>query len=166
VFTLRCTAKLLKRLKVSPDRTPPRSTTKLGDWYANLLYVDRQQLILCVSEVTLLPVLLRARGAEPLAARLPSAVAEVLAALGVPDRAVREETAEMNEVTIAATASRTVLGSMNDFAYLLEGYWERHATLLDLALQIADSPCSPLNMERPRDVAVERLARPALSLVK
>ncbi len=157
MFTLRCTAKLLKRLKISADPTPPRSTTKLGDWYANLLYVDRQQLILCVSEVTLLPVLLRARGDRPLAARLPSAVGEMLTALGIPERTVREETAEMNEVTIAATASRSVLGSMNDFVYLFDGYWDPDETLLRIALRIAEAPCRPLKMERPKDVVIETL---------
>lgn len=32
VFTLRCTQKLLKHLKVQPEPTPAPSTTVLGDW--------------------------------------------------------------------------------------------------------------------------------------
>ena len=40
---------------------------------------------------------------------------------------------------------------------MLEAYWEPTASLLELALKIADAPCSPLKMEHPRDVAVERL---------
>ena len=160
MFTLRCTAKLLKRLKVRPDPSPPRSTTKLGDWYANLLFVDRQQLVLCVSEVTLLPVLLPARGHEPLAARLPSTIGEILTALGIPEHAVREETDEMSTVTIAATASRSVLGSMNDFVYLFDGYWEPNETLLNVALRIAEAPCRPLKMERPSRVTAELLRLP------
>ncbi len=166
MFTLRCTAKLLKRLKASPDPSPPPSTTKLGDWYANLLFVDRQQLILCVSEVTRLPVLLRSRGEEPLAVRLANAVGGMLTALGVPERAAHEETAEMSEVAIAATASRSVLGSLNDYTYLLEGYWEPNAMLVDLALRIADAPCGPLNMKKPNDVIVELFTRPPSSLAK
>jgi len=159
VFTLRATAKLLKRLKVKPEAAPPASTTKLGDWYANLLYIQRQQLVLCVSEASLLPVIVRAAGKEPLAARLPAAVGDMLAALSVPAPIVDGELASMQQVTIAATASRTVLGSMNDFAWLLEGYWEPTASLLELALKVADAPCSPLKMGRPREVAVELLVR-------
>ncbi len=166
MFTLRCTTKLLKRLKVSPDPTPPPSSTRLGDWYANLVYVDRQQLILCVSEVTRLPVLLRARGDEPFTVRLPNAVGEMLTALGVAERAAHEETAEMNEVAIAATACRSVLGSLNDYMYLLEGYWEPNAMLLDVALRIADAPCGPLKMKKPKKVAVDLFTRPPSSLMQ
>jgi integrase len=53
----------------------------------------------------------------------------------------------MKEVSMAATASRSVLGSLNDYTYLLEGYWETSATLLDVALRIADAPCGPLRMK-------------------
>ena len=72
----------------------------------------------------------------------------------------------MAEVTIAATASRSVLGSLNDYTYLLEGYWETDARLLDVALRIADARCGPLKMKNPKEVTLERLARPLLSLMK
>lgn len=164
VLTLRCTAKVLKRLRVQPEPSPPPSTTRLGDWYANILYVERQQLIVCVSEVTRLPVILRVRSDEPLDARLAGAVGEILGALGLPHPIVREELAAMAEVKIAATASRSVLGSLNDYTYLLEGYWKANATLLDIALRIADAPCGPLKMEKPRNVTVELLSRPSRSM--
>ena len=159
MFTLRATAKLLKQLKVRPESSPPRSSAALGDWYANLIYVDRQQLILCVSEVTLLPVILRARGDEPLAARLPSAVGQILAALGVPNQVVRREVAEMNQVTVAGTASRVVLGTTNDFMRMLPAYFERRGTLQDVALKLAEAPCGPLEMHAPKEATVDLLAR-------
>ena len=53
MFTLRCTKKLLTRMKVRPDLRPPLSTTKLGDWYADVLNLGRERLVLCVSELTL-----------------------------------------------------------------------------------------------------------------
>ena len=159
MFTLRATGKLLKRLKVRPNPSPPRPTTALGDWYANLLYVDRQQLVLCVSEVTLLPVLLRARGDEPLGARLAGAVSEMLSALGVPDDAVRREISEMNDVTVAVTANRAVLGSMNDFTNMIHAYWGPNATLRDIALKAAEAPCGPLDMTTPIDATVDLLGR-------
>src|SRR6266849_7469921 len=42
MLTLRCTHKLLTRLKTKPSPTPPASTTKLGDWYANTLNVGHE----------------------------------------------------------------------------------------------------------------------------
>jgi hypothetical protein len=52
VFTLRSTARLLKRMKVAPVAACPDPTTHLGDWYANLIHVGHQQLVLAVSAKT------------------------------------------------------------------------------------------------------------------
>ena len=76
VFSVRCTKKLLDRMRVDPDLHPPAPTTILGDWYANLLYVGKQQFILCVSEKTLVPVIVPAVDAKHLPHRLPEAVFE------------------------------------------------------------------------------------------
>ena len=158
VFTLRCTAKLLKRLETRPNPSPPSSTTRLGDWYANLLYVHRRPLFLCVSEVTLLPVVVGARGSEQLATRLAASLGEVLTALGVSEAAIREEQAAMSQITIAATANRTVLGSMNDFQRMLPADWDPPEALPNAALRLSEAPCGPLKMASPRDVAVARLS--------
>ena len=37
MFSLRCTARLLERLKLKPQPAVPPPTTRLGDWYANLV---------------------------------------------------------------------------------------------------------------------------------
>lgn len=60
MFTLRCTAKLLARLKASPVVEMGTPTSRLGDWYAHLLFTRPTQLVLCVSERTLLSVLILA----------------------------------------------------------------------------------------------------------
>ena len=77
--------------------------------------------MLAVSEKSLLPVLLTTQGVAKLPERLPDAIAEVLAFLEIPDEAIRGEIAAMKEgCTVAKTASRVVLGSMNDMADLTE----------------------------------------------
>lgn len=45
VFTLRCTAKLLRRLRAAPIAATAAPTTTLGDWYANLLYEPGGQVL-------------------------------------------------------------------------------------------------------------------------
>ncbi len=159
MFTLRCARSLLKRLKVRPEPCPPAATTQLGDWYANLLYTKPQQLILCVSEKTLLPIVIPAKGTEPVAVRLTAAVGEMLRAIGLSGTVVEVEIAAMLEVTISTTASRTVLGSMNDFAFMLESHLSYADALVDSALKSAESPCSPIGMSSPREVTIDRLSK-------
>lgn len=151
MVVIRCTGRLLKRLGVAPEPEPPASTTRLGDWYANLVNVGRKQFILAVSETTLLPVVMDAAGtSDEFPARLVAAVAKVLAAIGVDHPVLQAEVEAMATATFATTASRRVLGSMNDFWNLLDGYWEPGADLTAVALRIAQAPCGPLGMESPK----------------
>ena len=69
---------------------PP--STKLGDWYAHLLF-SRPRVVLCVSERTLLPVLIPARDARLLVQRLRDVVGQMLVELGIADAAVESERA-------------------------------------------------------------------------
>jgi hypothetical protein len=63
MFTMRLTTKLLKRVAVVVDESPPPPTTRLGDWYGNILFVRPAQLVLFVNERTLLPVPVPAKAA-------------------------------------------------------------------------------------------------------
>src|SRR5438105_14365485 len=49
MVVLRCTRKLLRRLRKTPAEDAPTSSTLLGDWYANVLFVYRKPIILAVS---------------------------------------------------------------------------------------------------------------------
>ena len=44
MVVLRCTQKLLVRLKQVGDLPPVESTTRLGDWYGNILRIGRRLL--------------------------------------------------------------------------------------------------------------------------
>jgi hypothetical protein len=159
MFTMRCTRVLLKRLKASPSPSPPAPTTKLGDWYANLLHTRPHQLILCVSEKTLLPVVMAATGPEPVEVRLTARVGEMLRVMGLSETVVAAELADMAEAAISTTASRTVLGSMNDFAFMLDSHLRHGDTLMAAALGLSEAPCSPIDMRSPRMATIELLGR-------
>jgi hypothetical protein len=166
VLTIRCTQKLLTRLKVPPDSAPGPSTTKLGDWYANLVYIQRQQLILAVSERTLLPVLFPVRGKETLRDKLIRAAGEMLMSVGIDGPLVDKELSAMAEGSIAKTASRVVLGSMNDFLFMLQSRAQgQPAPLSEEVLfreccWLAGTPCSPLKEVFPDKATTEAFKRP------
>ena len=148
VFTVRCTKKLLDRMRVDPEPDSPAHTTVLGDWYANLVRVGKQQLILCVSEMTLLPVVLPALEAKLLPRRLPEALFDVLKRMGIPWGAIDREMKEMHESTIGRTANRSVLGIVKEFAFAMP-YHQENESLTGLALWLAETPCKPIWMESP-----------------
>ena len=65
---LRCTARLRRRLRLGELADPGVGEAALGDWYAHLLTIERQPLVIAVSETTLLAVVLPARDLKNLPA--------------------------------------------------------------------------------------------------
>jgi hypothetical protein len=53
----------------------------------------------------------------------------------------------MGDSVYSKTANRSVLGVMNEFAFLGEGYLDRNGLIdpLALSLKLAQTPCSPLH---------------------
>jgi hypothetical protein len=143
---IHCTKKLLERIKPATiEAGGALGTTSLGNWYATALFW-KPQVALLVNEKTLLPVLMPLAPATDLAMRFPEQLASVLAAHGVPQQFIDHELAQMNKVRYAKTSNRSVVGIMNQFSYLAEGYREYLETkdLLALSLRLSETPCSPL----------------------
>jgi len=150
VLVLRCTQKLLKHVG-PPVADPPASTTALGDWYAQPLAVGHQRYVLLVSERSRLPVLMPGRDVKHLASHFPAALSRVLAGLGVPAEVIARERAEAGEIVIAKTASRSVLGTLNDFSHMLRWQlWDDPAPDLTIeAVRLSDTPVGPLGPSWP-----------------
>jgi hypothetical protein len=121
--------------------------------------------VLCVSERTLLPILVEAADPGTLGSRLREAAVELLRMIGVPDERIRAEEAAMEEFVVSTTASRQVLGSLNDFAHML-AYYPPSMSPATIALELAEAPCSPIGMNSPRRATIELFAKPRLQLVR
>jgi len=162
VLTLRCTQRLVRRLGSVAQVEPYAPTTALGDWYANVLYTRPRQLILCVSERSLLSVLVPARDPTTFLPRFRETVLSHLTAIGASVQAVAAEGEEMKEIRVGRTASRSVLGSMRDLALTVqqELALERWASLEDLQLHLSTFIMGAIGMRYPCDVALELLQRP------
>ncbi len=162
MFNLRCTKKLLSRFGASRATRAAAAvaapTTRLGDWHANVLYRTDAELVLLVNDRSLLPVLVSARPGELIVARFVEALRAELHRLGMEPDVVSAEIAEMTDVQLGPTRSRQILGTMNDFDRMLDSYLTSGATLVDVALRLAEAPCGPIAMRSPQDVALELLA--------
>lgn len=142
MVVLRCTRQLLIRLKYPDEDTSAESTTRLGDWYGTLIRFGRQHVLLFISERSRLPILLPARDADRLALAFPKAVSEMLIGLGVPSAAVEQERSSMSLISIGPTRSRSLLGSLNEFALLVRADFITRGdrTLEDVARELAEVP--------------------------
>ena len=163
MYTLRCTRPLLRRLGpvTSPGDSPaPVATTSLGDWYANRLNLGSHRLILCTNERSLLSVVVPAKDLPGLPQRLAASVAVLLRRIGVPPPAVAREVREMQWVRFDRTLSRSVLGSMNDFAFTADAFFRHPGSdvyLGDLDWRLSETPCGPLGYAQPLERARELL---------
>ena len=146
MFHLRCTKKLLKRVAIKPEVVPCAPTTVLGDWYANIVFSKPQQLVVCISERTLLPVVIPAKDIHGLPQRLCAQLEQLLQFIGVPSAAIELELAQMHEHQFAATASKSALGSLNESVFHLS--WmlgaHRECSLLEHAVRLANIPNKPI----------------------
>ncbi len=143
VYTIHATKKLLDRVKQPLGLPVEEPSTALGSWYATLLFW-KPQVALFVNERTLLPVFVPLAPAATLVARFPDQLGRVLDGLGVPF--VLQEVGAMSEVSYARTANRSVVGSMNDFAFMAD-VARAHGQgddLVALSVDLADTPCGPL----------------------
>lgn len=138
---------------------PPEPTTRLGDWYGNLLFSGYHRFLLFVSERSLLPVLMPLRERSQLLPNFRARLAELLLHLGISEKDVAKELSEMSEVVIARTANRSVLGTLNDFTRNVKAYLQMHddISLLDLELRLAGTPCGPKVYRYPNELATKFL---------
>ena len=163
MYTLRCTRPLLRRLgPLTPpaDGPPPAASTSLGDWYANRLNIGPHRLILCTSERSLLSVVVPAKDLPGLPHRLVESVTLLLRRIGVPAPAIAREVGEMQSVRFDRTVSRSVLGSMNDFALTADQFFRRpgpEVYLEDLDWRLSETPCGPLGYAQPFERARDLL---------
>ena len=139
MFTLRCTQKLLRR-GLAETAADAQADTLLGDWYANVLITRPSHLVLCVSERTLLPVVVVAKGIKYLPQRVVDAVAPVLRELRVEPSAIEAELAAMRTWHVGRTASKRVVGSLNELMFQLHSQLHLHPgrSLFEQSLRLAE----------------------------
>jgi hypothetical protein len=159
MLIIRCTRKLLLHVG-APATTFACSTTRLGDFYAQPVSIGRRRYVLLISQHSRLPVLMPGRDLKHLADNFPAALFAVLQTLHVPRAAIVSEIAETHPAVITTTESRSLLGTLTDFSFLLKVFFDEHpaAELLEAALWLARTPVGPLDYESP-----ERVTRQLLS---
>jgi hypothetical protein len=126
---IRCTAKVSQLLKLGRLTDVPGGR---DDWYVNVVTVDRRRVVVAMHTETLFPVFAvspSARELRDLPSWLAGRVQAALADEGLP--AHQLGSLEVDHAVLARTASRKVLGHLNQVAFEVEhlvlskGGWDR-----------------------------------------
>ena len=152
MVVLRCTQRLLVRLKRTDLSPSQESTTRLGDWYGNVLRIGRQQYVLFISEHSRLPVIIPIRETRRLETIFPDAVCAALGAVGVASDDIADERSRMSTIAFGKTRSRSLLGTLNDFAFMAQygnGQRQEPERPEDLMRFLARTPILPLAGANP-----------------
>ena len=122
---IRCTEKLIKELglKKSDLVDEPPKFSFLGQWHANLIYINRRKCILFVNDKVrinfIVPDVSRAE-IRNLGHMLELTFHCILADEGYSQEQINKILTEYSEIGIGKSNNRSVLGSMNDLAFHYE----------------------------------------------
>ena len=119
---IQCTQKLLKELKREPyqEKTMP---SQLGDWHANLLYLERKKCVLFTQNETLYSFFvpgLKKNDFEHFEECFRQGLFRCLINEEFEQSQIEQILSGYAEIKIAKTSNRSVLGSMNDLVFQLK----------------------------------------------
>lgn len=120
MLTVCCSTRLLKQVgleRVDPGDTPE---PRLGEWYATVLQLRPNPVVMLVSEPTRLVALLPTREFGPPGTSIAEAILRVLADLRPGAAALEHERRAMSVVAFARPTSRSVTASTNELTLHLE----------------------------------------------
>lgn len=158
---LRCTKKLLAI--IGPKLVAePASAPDSEDWYANLLWSDRRKCLLLTHSATLFSIFEADVSASDLRATqhlVTRLIERELRCEGLPSSTFAN--LEPEEIILASTADRSVLGCMNGMAFLCQetitrsgGLWRTDLAALNQSLRRNIN--STRNYRRPIELTAER----------
>lgn len=149
-----------------PEPSDEPTTTRLGDWYAHVVW-ERPRTILCVSEHTFLPLVLPGKKAKTeLVPAIVDAVPRALRDVGIDEDAIEAESLAMNEVLVDKTASRRVLGTMNQMKYSLEHMLRDGLSNLEMQRYLYGFVCMSADEHFPDKATRKLFSTPHLRLVR
>ena len=161
MFSICCTSKLLNRTRFLAESSVPEPTTALGNWYANILFFHRRQFLLFVGERSRLAVVTPAKETRLLASHLVQHLSVLLDRLKVKPEWIDAEIRQMVDVRYAATKSRSVLGTMNDYKFQIEARLAESLEVseIEIASHLSVCPVGPLQYRSPDKVTLDLLKK-------
>jgi hypothetical protein len=165
---IRCTKKLLT--EIGADLASSEELVHaalLGDWFANLIWIERRKCVIFTSERTLLTFLVVGPGRDAIrdyATLFRNGLRRLLEAEGFAAGDTDRVVGQYQQLSLATTNDRSLLGSLNDLARIAGGQIEYLGGLGRCDLKAIDhemniTPMSRLQMESPLTATRRMLER-------
>ena len=148
MLIVHATRKLAQRLGgFASAPTFPSAAPALGAWYATAIFW-KPQVVLFVSESTLLPVFVPLAPATTVLRRFPAELEAVLRRHGVPGAFIGSELSTLGDTACLPTANRSIVGVLNEYVRLAGYAHDDLGSTPDLgwlADWLAQTPMGPLH---------------------
>jgi len=127
MIQIRCTQKVIKELRLKEEdlRDIKKATSLLGNWYTNLFIVDRRKTLIFMSERTLLSFVIfgiRRDNIKDLPIVFHNGLRQLLVIEGLDNNVISNVTKDCREIELTKTASRSLIGNLNDLMYLYKDF--------------------------------------------
>lgn len=116
--SLHLTDRLRRRLRLDWEPAPIEPPGRLGGWYATFLTSRPQHIVIAVNEASLLVLLVAIAPLPTFRERFRIAAVRRLHAIAASPSAIEAEERALGKLIFRPTQSRSVLGSLNNLAYL------------------------------------------------
>ena len=132
MLQLRCTKKVLDQFAVTKDalHEPTPTDATLGNWYVNLVTIERRKTLIFMSERTLLSFLLfgiKKKNSKNLGELFTRGLVQLLEMESFSEQQIQSVLGAKGEVSLTKTDSRIALGNMNDLMRIYEHkIWHEH----------------------------------------
>jgi hypothetical protein len=150
VTTLRCTAALLKRLRLAPEANIA-PTGRLGDWSARAIAGGRRPLVLCTNERSLLCVVVHLAPMRSLLSRFATVASQRIHQLPIDPALIAAEILALEPTRLGRCVNRSVISTMHQFMYSAESWLRERpdGDLEELGLWLCDTPCRAISTHWP-----------------
>ncbi|MBC8549865.1 MAG: hypothetical protein H8D23_09450 [Candidatus Brocadiales bacterium] len=147
------TANLAKRITVKPVSNVKRSQEPHLDWHANMFKLGRSQMIIVTNSVCLVSFVFGGAGMNDpstFSKQVINHLVDYIRNWNLEEYADMFNKINPEEIVIAKTDDRSVLGSMNDLVWLAKNHQVPGRVYLgDLSYQLNHAPMSMLGGEAP-----------------
>lgn len=174
MLTFKCTQKVRDYLSLAPSELSApteHSASLLGDWYVNLLVIDRRKCLLFMNERTLLSFIAigfkKSKGLKHDVHQVfIHHLFNLYKLLALPIEGLNQVMDDCSEYGYSKTDSRKVLGNMNDLAHLYQATIAYSGgldacDLSEIIRRMNHTPQANLNHQYSVDVANALLLNPS-----